>query len=936
MPRPFHELTLDQFADLLGQFAFTRRIESVHVHHTWRPNHSQFGARAPVESIEGMYENHTRVNGWSDIAQHITIDPRGMIWTGRDWNIAPASAKGFNGNSAAGPFMIEMIGDFDTGRDAFDGAQKASALGVVAHLLQRFSLPVASIRFHNELSTKSCPGRAIGKAEFVAGVEAAMHAASGTVSERAFDDQHTVVRLRTLQIIAGWETRGVSRAEGAGLEQEPREETMTARDVAILTGDLAAGADRAIFGDTANGFTPEEQLILSRHVVNLRLGMFSDCGLFETSLADVQRIFNQLLPEELERRQAEGQALRLVFYAHGGLVSEESGIRPVLRRLAFWRENGLYPIFFCWETGLKETLADLLASLFKGQRNLVTDAIDKALEFAAGAAGRQVWSQMKRAAELASLPGGGARTVAELTRDFWNDHHASMEIHAVGHSAGAIFHAYYLPMLLDQKPKNGVPPLTVRTLHFLAPASTIELFRAKLMPLIGPDKRIAAHTMYTMNKFLEKADKAGPYNKSLLYFVSNAFETGTLPAPVLGLQESIENDSRLIRFYGLSRTQRGVGTILYSKTPDDAPLDSRTRSTTHGDFDNEVDTMNSVARRILGRPDGSIVSFVDETGANETSRALSATPAAAAAPEVIVSSSTRAAGARRALCIGIDAYPGANALNGCVNDAQNWAMVLGSLGFSVKKLLNQQATHRAILDAMRGLITSAKAGDVIAIQFSGHGTRVQDYDGDEADGKDEALVPIDFSGGRFLIDDEIRAIMSMIPSGVNVTCFMDCCHSGTNTRLFGPTPQALPAGFRARHLPVTDELASAHAKFRASMPTAPVAPRSEATMREVNFAACLPTEQALESDGAGHFTTHAIKVIRGGIEGTTHEQFQAALMKAFGPSPRQHPMPDGGEGYEARLLLAPLTAGSAPAGGSQDTILARLDSIEARLARLGV
>src|SRR5687767_2187957 len=42
MPKPFHQLSLDQFVELLATFPFERRIESVHMHHTWRPNHSQY------------------------------------------------------------------------------------------------------------------------------------------------------------------------------------------------------------------------------------------------------------------------------------------------------------------------------------------------------------------------------------------------------------------------------------------------------------------------------------------------------------------------------------------------------------------------------------------------------------------------------------------------------------------------------------------------------------------------------------------------------------------------------------------------------------------------------------------------------------------------------------------------------------------------------
>jgi hypothetical protein len=102
MPRPFLELTLEQFESLVESFPWKRRVTEVHVHHTFRPNHADFAARPPIQAIEGMFRFHTTPKpegaGFSDIAQHITIDPRGSIWTGRNWNTAPASATGFNGN----------------------------------------------------------------------------------------------------------------------------------------------------------------------------------------------------------------------------------------------------------------------------------------------------------------------------------------------------------------------------------------------------------------------------------------------------------------------------------------------------------------------------------------------------------------------------------------------------------------------------------------------------------------------------------------------------------------------------------------------------------------------------------------------------------------------------------------------------------------------
>ena len=55
---------------------------------------------------------------------------------------------------------------------------------------------------------------------------------------------------------------------------------------------------------------------------------------------------------------------RLLFYAHGGLVSERNALLGVYRQLPFWRDNGIYPLFFIWETGFAETLRQLLSEAF--------------------------------------------------------------------------------------------------------------------------------------------------------------------------------------------------------------------------------------------------------------------------------------------------------------------------------------------------------------------------------------------------------------------------------------------------------------------------------------------------------------------------------------------------------------------------------------------
>ena len=140
--------------------------------------------------------------------------------------------------------------------------------------------------------------------------------------------------------------------------------------------------------------------------------------------------------------------------------------------------------------------------------------------------------------------------------------------------------------------------------------------------------------------------------------------------------------------------------------------------------------------------------------------------------------------AKKALCIGINNYPGTHMdLQGCVNDANDWTAALDARGFKVVSLTDDKATKAAMVQAMSDLIAKASKGDSLVITFSGHGTYQPDTDGDEADGLDEALCPYDLqTNGAALIDDEIKTLFATRKAGVRIVLISDSCHSGTVTR----------------------------------------------------------------------------------------------------------------------------------------------------------
>lgn len=141
--------------------------------------------------------------------------------------------------------------------------------------------------------------------------------------------------------------------------------------------------------------------------------------------------------------------------------------------------------------------------------------------------------------------------------------------------------------------------------------------------------------------------------------------------------------------------------------------------------------------------------------------------------------------AKKALCVGINDYPGEGSdLNGCVNDAKAWAdLLIKNYSFpsgSVNLLLDYQATKAAIMDGLNKLLTGAKSGDVLVFTNSSHGTYLADTDGDEPL-YDEALCPFDCDI-NLIIDDELRGLFSGLAKGVSLCVISDSCHSGTVTR----------------------------------------------------------------------------------------------------------------------------------------------------------
>ncbi|MCK9458845.1 MAG: caspase family protein [Proteobacteria bacterium] len=156
---------------------------------------------------------------------------------------------------------------------------------------------------------------------------------------------------------------------------------------------------------------------------------------------------------------------------------------------------------------------------------------------------------------------------------------------------------------------------------------------------------------------------------------------------------------------------------------------------------------------------------------------------------------------KKALIVGINNYP-QSPLRGCVNDANDWNSTLRDKGFTNSVLLDSVATKSNILSGLNWLVSGAVSGDSLVFCYSGHGSKVRDTNGDEADLYDEILCPVDFFSGQYVSDDNLRSIFSALPIGVSLDVFIDSCYSGTATRSANLKPNKFT--FRCIPGPITN------------------------------------------------------------------------------------------------------------------------------------
>lgn len=254
--------------------------------------------------------------------------------------------------------------------------------------------------------------------------------------------------------------------------------------------------------------------------------------------------------------------------------------------------------------------------------------------------------------------------------------------------------------------------------------------------------------------------------------------------------------------------------------------------------------------------------------------------------------------AKKALCVGINNYPGAgNDLRGCVNDANAWKSLLRDhFDFAennINLIFDAEATKENILNGLRGLVDGSEAGDVLVFTNSSHGTYIADSSGDEE--YDEAVCAVDVN----ILDDELREIFSQVPDGVYLTVILDNCHSGTGTRAT-PTDKKRFMSPAERGLPVIE-------KFENAKPRA--GNFDESAMKEILLSGCKADEVSWDVQIGGNFhgamTYCAIEVIKAANFQITYANLHTHLGELLETRGyEQTPQLEGSSGNKDRLIFS--------------------------------
>ena len=220
---------------------------------------------------------------------------------------------------------------------------------------------------------------------------------------------------------------------------------------------------------------------------------------------------------------------------------------------------------------------------------------------------------MKENAELAAESGRGGDLLTEALRSLagsWGD---QFELHLMGHSAGSIV----LGRLLGNLAQKDLTA-SVKSVHLYAPACTVAFANRHYAPQADIMNKLY---LDILGDQCEQDDNVAlVYQKSLLYFVSNALEAD-LRMPILGLEnvynpqyskwdgsssttEALNNWRNAVRISKLNDARLTIHNEekIVTRRRNGADMQKKTERASHGGFDNNIEIISKTLERITGAP----------------------------------------------------------------------------------------------------------------------------------------------------------------------------------------------------------------------------------------------------------------------------------------------------------------------------------------------
>jgi hypothetical protein len=341
---------------------------------------------------------------------------------------------------------------------------------------------------------------------------------------------------------------------------------------------------------------PPKRHEIAGHFVHFDDGQFKKRGNYWSTLKDIKNT-----AELIKKSASTKKYNHFLIYAHGGLNTPASSAKRVRALKEGFKRNGIYPFHIMYDTGLVEELKDTVLRAFTGKRtegfftdlhDQIQEQTDLLIEDFLRKPATPIWEEMKADAfrpfdySSENNTADGIKTITTFI-DALQDTH--LKIHLAGHSTGSLLIGHLLQAL---DPHNT--PNIIQSCSLMAPACSIEFYKSHYEPRLLDEEvannliKLPQLSIYNLSNRLEEDDNVSlVYRKSLLYLVSRALERH-IDKPLLGLQKfakKLDSKSRLTIHVSKKGAKKGA-----------------TCSKSHGGFDNDLSTMNSILTDILGKP----------------------------------------------------------------------------------------------------------------------------------------------------------------------------------------------------------------------------------------------------------------------------------------------------------------------------------------------